>query len=218
VEVVEIAVRDTGDGIPKETLDRIVENLLRFARPAQPRLSEASLVECVARVLALVGEEARERGVRIETSIDQDIPHLYMDEEQIVQVLLNLVHNAFQAMSDGGAVTLGVRRTRKPPYVRRSAGRRASDRTAPPEPVRPVEVVEIAVRDTGDGIPKETMDRIFDPFFTTRRDGTGLGLSISQSIIREHGGFITIDSTVGRGTTVSIYLPLEKRHGQRRRA
>jgi signal transduction histidine kinase len=120
-------------------------------------------------------------------------------------------------MSGGGVLSIGLMRTVRPPYVRRTAGRRASDRSRPPEPVRPVELVEIAISDSGHGISRETLDRIFDPFFTTRADGTGLGLSISQSIVREHAGFIAIDSTVGKGTTVRVYLPLEKRNGPRRR-
>lgn len=198
-------------------LDRIVENLLRFARPAQPHLMESSVVETLERLLALVEESAREKSIAIEASIDRDVPRIYMDADQILQVLLNVVQNAFQAMAGGGVLSVGLTRTVRPPYVRRSAGRRASDRVEPPEPVRPVELVEIAIRDNGHGIPKETVDRIFDPFFTTRTDGTGLGLPISQSIVREHAGFIVIDSTVGRGTTVTIYLPLEKRNGQRRR-
>ncbi len=199
-------------------LDKIVENLLRFARPAQPHLAEASLVDCINRVLGLVGEMALERGVRVDTSIDPDIPHLFLDADQIVQVLLNVVQNGFQAMSDGGVLTITLRRTQQPPYIRRRAGRRASDPMEPPEPARPVEYAEVAVTDTGDGIPADTLGRIFDPFFTTRRAGTGLGLSISQSIVREHGGMISINSTVGVGSTLLIHLPLEKRHGQRRRS
>lgn len=198
-------------------LDKIVENLLRFARPAQPHLAEASLVDCINRVLGLVGEMALERGVRVDTSIDPGIPNLFLDADQIVQVLLNVVQNGFQAMSDGGVLTITLRRTQQPPYIRRRAGRRASDPVEPPEPARPIEYAEVAVTDTGDGIPADTLGRIFDPFFTTRRAGTGLGLSISQSIVREHGGMISISSTVGVGTSVLIHLPLEKRHGQRRR-
>jgi signal transduction histidine kinase len=198
-------------------LDKIVENLLRFARPAQPHLMESSVSDCVERLLALVEESAREKSIVIETSIDRDLPRIYMDADQVLQVLLNVVQNAFQAMSGGGVLTVSLKRTIRSPYVRRSAGRRATDRSEPPEPVRPVELVEIAIGDDGHGIPRETLDRIFDPFFTTRTDGTGLGLSISQSIVREHAGFITIDSAPGRGTTVMVFLPLEKRSAQRRR-
>ncbi len=198
-------------------LDKIVESLLSFARPARPHLSESDVTECITKVLALVTESAEDRAVTIETSIEQGIPRIHIDHDQIVQVLLNLAQNALQAMPEGGRLTIRLRRSLKSPYVRRVAGRRATDRVEPPREARPMEFVELAVEDTGDGIPKETLERIFDPFFTTRRDGTGLGLSISQSIIREHGGTISIHSTVGRGTTATIHLPLEKRHGQRRR-
>jgi len=79
-----------------------------------------------------------------------------------------------------------------------------------------VRVARLRVIDTGVGIPREVLPRLFDPFFTTRAGGTGLGLSISQSIVQEHGGTISIASREGRGTTVVVELPLEKRHGQRR--
>jgi len=198
-------------------LDKIVESLLSFARPARPHLAESNVIDCVAKVVALVSETANDRAVTIETSMEQGIPAIFIDHDQIVQVLLNLVQNGIQAMPEGGRLTIRLRRSRKSPYVRRTAGRRASDRVEPPQPPPPMEFVEIDVQDTGDGIPKETLDRIFDPFYTTRRDGSGLGLSISQSIIREHGGAISIHSTVGRGTIATVHLPLEKRHGQRRR-
>ena len=80
-----------------------------------------------------------------------------------------------------------------------------------------LDVVEIRVQDNGPGIPAADLARVFDPFYTTRAQGTGLGLSICQSIIREHGGTITIESVVGQGTAVIVDLPVEKRHGDRRR-
>jgi two-component system sensor histidine kinase PilS (NtrC family) len=198
-------------------LDRIVESLLKFARPAPPRLKPASVLDCARRALALVEEGAREGGVAVETSLAADIPQLYIDEDQIVQVLLNLLQNALQAMPDGGVLALSVGRTTRSPWVRRSAGRRAEDRARLPVPARPLEYVEVGIGDTGQGIPKAALERIFDPFFTTRREGTGLGLSISQAIMREHGGFLSIDSTPGRGTVASVHLPIEKRQGARRR-
>ena len=77
-------------------------------------------------------------------------------------------------------------------------------------------MARLRIIDTGVGIPREVVPRLFDPFFTTKAAGTGLGLSISQSILQEHGGTISIASKEGRGTTVVVELPLEKRHGQRR--
>ena len=77
--------------------------------------------------------------------------------------------------------------------------------------------VQVRIRDTGHGIPRELLPRVFNPFFTTRTRGTGLGLSLSQSIVREHGGFLTIHSVEGKGTTVNLDLPVERRQGERRR-
>jgi signal transduction histidine kinase len=109
---------------------------------------------------------------------------------------------------------MGVKRKR---LVERSAiGRRASDRLESARPIPEQEVVEIRVQDNGPGIPAATLARVFDPFFTTRAQGSGLGLSICQTIVREHGGVIAVESTVGQGTTVTIDLPVEKRHGDRR--
>jgi signal transduction histidine kinase len=79
-----------------------------------------------------------------------------------------------------------------------------------------LEAQQVRVIDTGVGIPRGTLAKLFDPFFTTRPSGTGLGLSISQTIMQEHGGSIAVDSKEGRGTTVLLNFPLEKRNGERR--
>ncbi|HEX7880018.1 MAG TPA: ATP-binding protein, partial [Candidatus Eisenbacteria bacterium] len=198
-------------------LDRIVESLLRFGRPAPPRLAPGSVLDCVRRVMALVEETAGEAGVSLDIRLDPTIPDLYLDQDQVVQVFLNLVQNALQAMPDGGTLSVSVARTEKSPWVRRTAGRRANDRAHLPPAAPGAGYVQIRIGDTGHGIPKETLERIFDPFFTTRREGTGLGLSICQAILREHAGVIAVESVVGKGTTMIVTLPLEKRRGVRRR-
>jgi two-component system NtrC family sensor kinase len=79
-----------------------------------------------------------------------------------------------------------------------------------------MEFVRLVVSDTGAGISKENVAKLFTPFFTTKSNGTGLGLSISQAILREHGGSISVSSTEGEGTTVTVDVPVEKRYGERR--
>jgi signal transduction histidine kinase len=147
-------------------------------------------------------------------------------------VLLNVTLNALQAMPTGGTLRYEVRvvRGRRPP---RGPGRRADDRgagderrngddTAAARRGRPgaepawLEVQQVRIIDTGVGIPRGTLAKLFDPFFTTKPAGTGLGLSISQTIMQEHGGSIAVDSKEGRGTTVLLNFPLEKRNGERR--
>ena len=197
-------------------LDRIVESLLQFARPATPRLARQSLLPALDKTLTLMHEPAVRQKVSLRVDKAERVPEIYVDSDQILQVLVNVVKNAIQALPEGGEirVSMGVRRKR---LVERSAlGRRASDRLEAARPIPEQEVVEIAVRDNGPGIPAATLARVFDPFFTTRSQGSGLGLSICQTIVREHGGVIAIESTVGQGTTVTIDLPVEKRHGDRR--
>ena len=199
-------------------LDRIVDSLLHFARPPQPRLRESSLEKCVERSLRLVREEASRIGVEVAFEAAGDLPRLWIDPDQMEQVALNLVKNALQAMEDGGgSLRTGVRRVSRRPYVRRRAGRRDEDPDRLPGPQGPLQDwVEMEITDTGQGIPPGEVEHIFNPFYTTRRQGTGLGLSITQAIIQEHGGMISISSEPGRGTTVLVDLPVEKRRRRRR--
>jgi two-component system sensor histidine kinase HydH len=199
-------------------LERIVGSLLEFARPADPRLQRTDVVASIDRALALVESQAADKGVELARRVAADIPEIWIDADLIQQVALNVVQNALQAVDEGGTVTVSVEVVRKPPYVRRSRGRRAGDRSLPP-PEQPalMDWVEIAVADTGHGIDPDTLRRVFDPFYTTRSQGTGLGLAISQAIVQEHSGRITVESEPGEGTVVRVDLPVERRQGQRRR-
>jgi PAS domain S-box-containing protein len=197
-------------------LDRIVESLLQFARPTTPNLSRQSILPALERALALVHELAVRQDVVLRVERADTIPDLYLDHDQVIQVLLNVIKNSLQALIRGGEIVVSVRPARKRAQERSSIGRRATDRLRPRDETPLQEVVEVAIRDNGPGIPAAVLARVFDPFFTTRTQGTGLGLSICQSIVREHGGSISIESTVGQGTTVTIDLPVEKRNGDRR--
>jgi two-component system sensor histidine kinase HydH len=224
-----------------DRLDRIVTSLLKFARPPEPALRLGRIEDVVDRILDLEAERLAEAKIQVERRVAARLPSLYLDPGLLEQVLLNLVVNAVQAMPGGGTLTFDVAVAAKsaPPRPR-ARGRRASDLAPPiaassgaaavpsivPTPAADaagggvsaagVRVVRVRVMDTGVGIPREVLPRLFDPFFTTKAGGTGLGLSISQSIIQEHGGTISVASREGRGTTVVVELPLEKRHGQRR--
>lgn len=198
-------------------LDRIVSSLLQYARPRTPELKPSLLADCVQRVVALSAEMTIGAGVQVDVVAAPRLAHLWIDPDLVQQVLLNITLNAVQAMPDGGTLRFEVRKVRhkRPP---RGPGRRAED--APTDRPRPesawIEYQQIRVSDTGVGIPKGVLTKLFDPFFTTKATGTGLGLSISQTILQEHGGSIAVDSREGRGTTVLLDFPLEKRHGPRR--
>jgi signal transduction histidine kinase len=201
-------------------LDRIVESMLGFARPSRPTLRLEDVPVCLERALRLVEGEASRAGIEIQSHIVEDVPRVWIDPDQMEQVFLNLLRNAIQAMEgSGGLLRVTVRRVARRPYLRRRAGRRREDGgRLPLEPPSLMDWVEVEVTDAGHGVSPEALDRVFNPFYTTRKTGTGLGLSITQAIIHEHGGMISLTSEPGRGTTVLVDLPEDKRRGRRRNA
>ncbi|MBI1799777.1 MAG: hypothetical protein HYR73_08845 [Candidatus Eisenbacteria bacterium] len=206
-------------------LDRIVTSLLQYARPRTPELRPTRLSACVDRVLELLSEPIAKAGVRVEREVAPRLGELYIDLDLVTQVLLNVTQNAVQAMPRGGVLGCAVRRVQRW-RPERGPGRRAGDRTPRRGAVSAsrgrcseaarVEYQQLRVSDTGPGIPRGVMSKLFDPFFSTKPGGTGLGLSISQTIMQEHGGSIEIASREGRGTSVLLNFPVEKRHGERR--
>lgn len=199
-------------------LNRIVEGLLRYARPHRPELRETDVNDCVRRALDLESSTLADRGVRTRLTVRGRIPLIYLDPGQIEQVLLNLVRNAGEAMPEGGELKVEVSVIRRLLHRRRGTGRRATDRVRFAREGPRARFVQVRVSDTGRGIPKELLSRIWNPFFTTRTRGTGLGLSLSLSIVREHGGTLTARSVEGKGTTILMDLPIERRQGERRTA
>jgi signal transduction histidine kinase len=165
----------------------ITRQLLNFARNIQVSLQKVSLRQIVADVLEFQTREAGYRSITIEVDIPDEIPEFVSDRGKLQQVFINLVNNAFAAMKDGGRLE-----------IRSRLGR--DGRT-----------VVTQVADNGCGIPAENIKKIFEPFFTTKSGsgGTGLGLSITYGLVKEIGGEIDIQSTVGTGTTFIITLPLD---------
>lgn len=202
-----------------ERLDRIVTSMLQYARPRSPELKSVALRSCLDRVLELSMESIAQAGVQVERVVAPKLPDVYVDPDLVVQVLLNVTRNAVQAMAGGGQLSYEVRRVLRW-AAPRGAGRRANDRGegAAGRRARRARLIyqQVRVSDTGVGIPRGQMSKLFDPFFSTRPGGTGLGLSISQTIMQEHGGSIEIASREGRGTTVLLNFPVEKRQGERR--
>ncbi len=168
----------------------VVRRLLDFSRPSEDQRIASNLNELVKDSLALIHHLARTGGVEICLDLANKPPWVSVDPAQIKQVLLNLGHNAIQAMPQGG-----VMRVKTGEAVRE--GRRW---------------VFISFSDTGEGISPKNMERIFEPFFTTRPagSGTGLGLSVSYGIVNEHAGSIEVDSHPGKGSCFTIYLPLSE--------
>jgi two-component system NtrC family sensor kinase len=174
--------------ISKEALRcrKIVASLLDFARQTQPQKKRRLLNHIVAESVLLTQKQAAFKDIRVDTDLDPSIPEQMLDKGQIQQALINLIFNAVEATPEGGRIN--VRSEFLP-------GKKA---------------VQVDIKDNGAGIAKDQLDKIFEPFFTTKESGTGLGLSITHGIIEQHGGTISVQSTVGQGTRFVIQLPTDE--------
>jgi two-component system NtrC family sensor kinase len=162
-----------------------MRNLVDFSRKSSGERTWENLGELVEGSVSLVEPEARGCGIRLEQTLGRNLPTMHINGNEIQQVLVNILKNGIAAMPGGG--TLGVRLSRRD------------------------QMATIEIRDTGTGIDQANLPRIFEPFFTTKEvgKGTGLGLSISYRIVKDHGGNITVSSTVGEGSTFVIELPVD---------
>jgi nitrogen fixation/metabolism regulation signal transduction histidine kinase len=180
-EIFDESTRAIGEEVRR--LKRIVDEFGRFARLPPPERAPVAPGELAQAVLALF--PAPPEGVEVRREIALDLPPVLADRDQILQVLLNLVRNALEAMAGtGGTLTLGARRDG--------------------------DAVALTVSDTGPGVAAEDMPRLFEPYFTTKPGGTGLGLAIARRIAEEHGGTLVGESLPGRGATFTLRLPVAR--------
>lgn len=189
VENTDIMIREV------DRVNELMERLLDLARPAKLQLEPLNIHELMQQVLFL---EMRSQGaseVRVVRNFDPSLPHVMGDRTRLIQVFLNLIKNAVQALPEGkGQVTLTTRMDTDL-YVRAQPEARA-------------QFVRIEIQDNGAGIQEEDLPHIFSPFFTTRQNGTGFGLSICHRVIQEHGGRIRVESRQGQGSVFRVSLPI----------
>jgi len=167
-----------------DRVNRVISELLEFARPMELELQEVEIFDLVDKALRLIKYEAEMAKVNIAKSIEADIPKVAMDKDRLTQVLLNIFINGIQAMKAGGDMTVEV-------FTREDK-------------------LKFQISDTGDGISAEDQANIFNPYFTTKKKGAGLGLAIAFKIIESHGGSIKIESAKGKGTMFEISIPLDQ--------
>lgn len=167
-------------------LNKLVEDFLSFSKPSRMNKKKTDLHRLINETLLLLNFDNKiERKISIEKFFDYDTPPLMLDKNSIKQVLLNIINNSIEAMPEGGVLTINTR------Y-------KESEKE-----------VELVIGDTGIGISEETLSQVFQPFFTTKDKGLGLGLNIVQKFVKEHGGYITITSTPGMGTQVTLVFPVD---------
>jgi two-component system NtrC family sensor kinase len=171
----------------------IVSGLLEFARQTPPEKTVVDINKIIESTLLIMDTQAMVHKVRLITDLDDTLPLIGVDVNKIKQVFTNLILNALDAMPDGGVLKI--------------ESQLSEDSSC----------VEVAFEDNGKGIPKENLRKIFDPFFSTKGiKGTGLGLSISYGIVQQHGGTIDVESNVGRGTRITICLPLQEKEDKKK--
>jgi signal transduction histidine kinase/HAMP domain-containing protein len=174
-------VREYLDIVASETrqAERIVSDLLGFSRVKPGTRTSLAVTDLVDLVIA---KHEPPGAVRVTIKIAADVPSIFVDAHQMEQVLTNVITNAYQAMPDGGTLTISVSRDDN--------------------------MIALAIRDTGCGISQENMSKLFEPLFTTKAKGIGLGLALSKTLIEANGGTIDVESDEGKGSVFTLRLPL----------
>jgi len=179
-----------------DRISSLITELLDFARPSDPKLEVENINIILDGMILLVSTEANKKHINVNKGYDSNLPYVQIDREQIKQVFLNILLNAIEATPEKGKITVRTRPFIKPggePYV------------------------QIEFTDTGCGIPSDQLEEIFNPFFTTKNTGSGLGLSISNQIVRDHRGYIDIESQLNKGSSFFVNLPVNQDHLKRRK-
>jgi two-component system NtrC family sensor kinase len=163
----------------------IVHRMRDITLPSDGRRELADVGRLIEKAITVTHNQARNQNVEVVWQGGDDLPQIPMVRDRIQQVVLNLVLNALEAMPEGGELRIRAARTSDPPGV------------------------EAAFTDTGVGIPPEHLDHLFEAFGSTKPEGVGLGLYVTRNIVREHEGWIDVDSEVAEGTTFTVWLPRE---------
>ncbi len=186
VEYTDIIVREVN------RIDQLMEQLLDLSRPSKLHLIPLNIHEILGHVLFLENQAISSGKVVVDKNFDPSLPPVLGDRDRLIQVFLNLVKNALQAMNEEGKLTITTRM--ETAYHIREVGSTGG------------QFIRVDIEDNGPGIKKEHLSHIFSPFFTTKNRGTGLGLATCHQIIKEHGGFIGVETFEGDGAAFRVSL------------
>jgi two-component system sensor histidine kinase HydH len=175
---------ETADVMIQETerLNRVISQLIEFARPLELKKEKVNFAELVQHTIKLIAADAQKNRISVEIDVDADLLEVEVDPDKIKQVLLNIFLNSLAALKEGGKLTI--------------------------ELLPGTDDLTVIISDNGAGIEKMDLPKIYDPYFTSKPAGTGLGLAVVQKIMEAHGGRIDVESTAGEGTKVFLYFPL----------
>jgi signal transduction histidine kinase len=174
-----------------ERINKVIDNFLQFAKPPKTKKQKTNVVEVLNRTIQMVSDTLTKNNIKLEKKYEDLRAFIRADQSQLQQLFLNLILNAVEAMHEGGKLKITAR----------------LESTKAPEG-NEEKWIKITFSDTGKGISDEIKDKVFEPFYTTREQGTGLGLSISKKIVDSHGGRITLESKIGKGSKFEILLPI----------
>lgn len=198
IEYTDVIIREV------DRLNKILEEVLDFANPRKINPLPINIHEVLDTVILLGGAMSREKAahiINIKKNYDPSLPPVVGDKEHLTQVFLNLIKNSIEAVDKDGEIMVSTRVITDFHIV--EEGGELIQRMG-----RAAKMASIEIKDKGCGISRHDMEKLFTPFSTTKAKGSGLGLALSFRIIKEHGGFFRIESEKGKGTAVSIYLPI----------
>jgi len=179
-------------------LDELLKAIVAFAKPKPPDRKSYEIKKVIHEVINLINKKLKTNNIKYIEDIDDNLPIVIIDPQQIQQVFLNLILNAVDAVNTHGSISVSA----KPVKLSTPKIIKKSDKW-----IKKDSFVQINISDTGKGIPQQQLESIFDPFFTTKSDGLGMGLSIVYRIIEDHHGDIDVKSKLNKGTTFTITLP-----------
>ncbi len=183
------------DVILKEAdrLNKVLEGILDFTRLKPHEIKAYNIHSILDRVLLLNEENARKSGVILTRLYDPSLPDVIVNRDQLIQVFLNIIKNAIEAMPGGGKLTVTTRMSDLFTSVQADGKKQR--------------LMVVKISDTGCGIKQDRLNDIFTPFFTTKDTGTGLGLMVTRGIVRDHEGWIDVESEIKKGSAFKVYLP-----------
>ena len=170
-------------------LNDLTKEIVNFSNPNKYELERKDIRLSLDRALNLVKRDLDTRKISLKKDL-QEVPSIFINENEIMEVLLNIILNAIEAMPEGGELQVSLKSYR--------------------DPKKKGQFVQIGIADAGCGIAPENLNRIFDRYFTTKKEGTGLGLAVVERIVKAHGGFVSVKSELGKGTSFFVNLPAEQ--------